>query len=172
MHQNNRLWQCFVLDIFTFRLPSTHYPRPVRHSRHSSSVHHGKHPRSRRAIPPFYLRTASIRVLTRWHRSVNALGHETAAMLIYDEIQVGRNATYITSDVFVCTGSELLWAHSVLPATMAKPLANGYPTGAVMLRDSIAWLAETCGVWRLRIDDWGYRCGSSRATFGYLNVHT
>jgi acetylornithine aminotransferase len=38
-----------------------------------------------------------------------------------------------------------LWAHSVFPAdchpdivTMAKPLANGYPIGAVLLRDSVA----------------------------------
>ena len=41
------------------------------------------------------------------------------------------------------TGS--LWAHSALPVdchpdmiTMAKPLANGYPIGAVLLRDTIA----------------------------------
>lgn len=41
------------------------------------------------------------------------------------------------------TGS--LWAHSSLPVdchpdivTMAKPLANGYPIGAVLMRDSIA----------------------------------
>lgn len=38
-----------------------------------------------------------------------------------------------------------LWAHSSLPAdchpdmvTMAKPLANGYPIGAVLMRDSVA----------------------------------
>lgn len=38
-----------------------------------------------------------------------------------------------------------LWAHSTLTVdchpdivTMAKPLANGYPIGAVMLRDAIA----------------------------------
>lgn len=38
-----------------------------------------------------------------------------------------------------------LWAHSKLPAdcqpdmvTMAKPLANGYPIGAVLIRDSVA----------------------------------
>ena len=38
-----------------------------------------------------------------------------------------------------------LWAHSAMPAdcqpdvvTMAKPLANGYPIGAVLMRDSVA----------------------------------
>jgi acetylornithine aminotransferase len=38
-----------------------------------------------------------------------------------------------------------MWAHSALPVeahpdviTMAKPLANGYPIGAVLMRDSIA----------------------------------
>lgn len=38
-----------------------------------------------------------------------------------------------------------LWAHSSLPVdahpdmiTMAKPLANGYPIGAVMMREEIA----------------------------------
>lgn len=38
-----------------------------------------------------------------------------------------------------------LWAHSSFPLdthpdiiTMAKPLANGYPIGAVLMRDSIA----------------------------------
>ena len=41
------------------------------------------------------------------------------------------------------TGS--LWAHSRYPVdchpdiiTMAKPLANGYPIGAVLMRDSVA----------------------------------
>jgi acetylornithine aminotransferase len=38
-----------------------------------------------------------------------------------------------------------MWAHSALPTdchpdiiTMAKPLANGYPIGAVLMRDSVA----------------------------------
>ena len=38
-----------------------------------------------------------------------------------------------------------MWAHSALPVdchpdvvTMAKPLANGYPIGAVVMRDSVA----------------------------------
>lgn len=38
-----------------------------------------------------------------------------------------------------------MWAHSALPAechpdivTMAKPLANGYPIGAVLIRDNVA----------------------------------
>ncbi|KAJ7688485.1 pyridoxal phosphate-dependent transferase [Mycena rosella] len=41
--------------------------------------------------------------------------------------------------------SGTLWAHSAMPVechpdmvTMAKPLANGYPIGAVLLRDSVA----------------------------------
>lgn len=41
------------------------------------------------------------------------------------------------------TGS--LWAHSQYPTdchpdviTMAKPLANGYPIGAVLMRDAVA----------------------------------
>lgn len=58
---------------------------------------------------------------------------ETGAVLIYDEIQCGLYRT------------GKLWAHSAVPAechpdvvTMAKPLANGYPIGAVLMRDSVA----------------------------------
>ncbi|KIM45848.1 hypothetical protein M413DRAFT_440898 [Hebeloma cylindrosporum] len=58
---------------------------------------------------------------------------EVGAILIFDEIQCGLYRT----------GS--LWAHSKLPAdcqpdmvTMAKPLANGFPIGAIMLRESVA----------------------------------
>ncbi|KAI9606523.1 hypothetical protein H4Q26_006057 [Puccinia striiformis f. sp. tritici PST-130] len=58
---------------------------------------------------------------------------EVNAVLIYDEIQCGLGRT----------GS--LWAHGALPTdchpdmlTMAKPLANGVPIGAVMMRDQIA----------------------------------
>ncbi|GJE84912.1 acetylornithine aminotransferase [Phanerochaete sordida] len=58
---------------------------------------------------------------------------ETGAVLIYDEIQCGLYRT------------GKLWAHSALPVechpdvvTMAKPLANGYPIGAVLMRDNIA----------------------------------
>ncbi|EKM59457.1 uncharacterized protein PHACADRAFT_249960 [Phanerochaete carnosa HHB-10118-sp] len=58
---------------------------------------------------------------------------ETGAVLIYDEIQCGLYRT------------GKLWAHSAMPVechpdvvTMAKPLANGYPVGAVLMRDSIA----------------------------------
>ncbi|POW10324.1 hypothetical protein PSTT_06135 [Puccinia striiformis] len=58
---------------------------------------------------------------------------EVKAVLIYDEIQCGLGRT----------GS--LWAHGALPTdchpdmlTMAKPLANGVPIGAVMMRDQIA----------------------------------
>ncbi|GAC94657.1 hypothetical protein PHSY_002230 [Pseudozyma hubeiensis SY62] len=58
---------------------------------------------------------------------------EVGAMLIYDEIQCGlfRAGT--------------LWCHSDYPTsahpdmvTMAKPLANGFPIGAVLIRDSVA----------------------------------
>jgi acetylornithine/succinyldiaminopimelate/putrescine aminotransferase len=41
--------------------------------------------------------------------------------------------------------SGTMWAHSPMPVschpdiiTMAKPLANGYPIGAVLMRDAIA----------------------------------
>lgn len=58
---------------------------------------------------------------------------EVGAVLHFDEIQCGIYRT------------GKLWAHSSLPVeahpdmvTMAKPLANGYPIGAIMMRDSIA----------------------------------
>ncbi|WRT70667.1 uncharacterized protein IL334_007665 [Kwoniella shivajii] len=58
---------------------------------------------------------------------------EVGAVLIYDEIQCGlfRSGT--------------MWAHSEFPIeaqpdiiTMAKPLSNGFPIGAIMVRSSIA----------------------------------
>ncbi|SAM85370.1 related to acetylornithine aminotransferase precursor [Ustilago bromivora] len=58
---------------------------------------------------------------------------EAGAMLIFDEIQCGlfRAGT--------------LWCHSEYPTnahpdmvTIAKPLANGFPIGAVLMRDSVA----------------------------------
>ena len=60
---------------------------------------------------------------------------EVGAMLIFDEIQCGlfRAGT--------------LWCHSDYPTsahpdmvTVAKPLANGFPIGAVLMRDSVAHL--------------------------------
>ncbi|CAK5276041.1 unnamed protein product [Mycena citricolor] len=58
---------------------------------------------------------------------------EVGAVLIFDEIQCGLYR------------SGNLWAHSTLPleghpdiVTMAKPLANGYPIGAVLLRNTVA----------------------------------
>ncbi|KAH9894729.1 acetylornithine and succinylornithine aminotransferase [Epithele typhae] len=58
---------------------------------------------------------------------------EVGAVLIYDEIQCGLYRT------------GYIWAHSTFPAdaqpdmvTTAKPLANGYPIGAVLMRDSVA----------------------------------
>lgn len=58
---------------------------------------------------------------------------DVGATLIYDEIQCG----------LFRTGN--MWAHSVLPkeahpdiVTMAKPLANGFPIGAILVRDAVA----------------------------------
>ncbi|KAI0040703.1 acetylornithine aminotransferase [Auriscalpium vulgare] len=68
-----------------------------------------------------------------WVRRVVTRAREVGAVVIFDEIQCGL---YRTSS---------LWAHSAWPVechpdivTMAKPLANGYPIGAVLLRDSVA----------------------------------
>ncbi|GAC77236.1 acetylornithine aminotransferase [Moesziomyces antarcticus T-34] len=74
---------------------------------------------------------ASIEFLTALRKRCDEVG----AMLIYDEIQCGlfRAGT--------------LWCHSEYPTsahpdmvTMAKPLANGFPIGAVLMRDSVAQL--------------------------------
>ncbi|KAJ1311019.1 hypothetical protein OPQ81_009525 [Rhizoctonia solani] len=58
---------------------------------------------------------------------------EVGAVLIFDEIQCGLYR------------SGKLWAHAAFPTdchpdivTMAKPLANGFPVGAILVRDSIA----------------------------------
>ncbi|KAG6817217.1 hypothetical protein H0H87_011575 [Tephrocybe sp. NHM501043] len=68
-----------------------------------------------------------------WLRALRKRCDEVGAVLIYDEIQCG---------IF---RSGTLWAHSAYPVdchpdivTMAKPLANGYPIGAVLLKDSVA----------------------------------
>jgi len=68
-----------------------------------------------------------------WLRALRKRCDEVGAVLIFDEIQCGLYRT------------GTLWAHSKLPAdchpdiiTMAKPLANGYPIGAVLLKDSVA----------------------------------
>ncbi|RPD61855.1 acetylornithine and succinylornithine aminotransferase [Lentinus tigrinus ALCF2SS1-7] len=68
-----------------------------------------------------------------WLRALRKRCDEVGAVLIYDEIQCGLYRT----------GS--MWAHSTIPAdahpdivTAAKPLANGYPIGAVLMRDSVA----------------------------------
>ncbi|CDO73999.1 hypothetical protein BN946_scf185043.g48 [Trametes cinnabarina] len=68
-----------------------------------------------------------------WLRALRKRCDGVGAVLIFDEIQCGL---YRTGD---------LWAHSSVPAdghpdivTTAKPLANGYPIGAVLMRDSIA----------------------------------
>jgi len=68
----------------------------------------------------------------KWLKALRKRCNEVGAVLIYDEIQCGLYR------------SGTLWAHSALPVechpdivTAAKPLANGYPIGAVVLRDSI-----------------------------------
>ncbi|KAH8830675.1 pyridoxal phosphate-dependent transferase [Flagelloscypha sp. PMI_526] len=68
-----------------------------------------------------------------WLISIRERCNEVGATLIFDEIQCGLFRT------------GTLWAHSQLPVechpdivTMAKPLANGFPIGAVMLKDSLA----------------------------------
>ncbi|KAF4602322.1 acetylornithine aminotransferase [Pleurotus pulmonarius] len=70
---------------------------------------------------------------TEWLKAVRQKCDEVGAVLIYDEIQCGLYR------------SGTLWAHSSLPVdchpdivTMAKPLANGYPIGSVLLRDSVS----------------------------------
>jgi len=68
-----------------------------------------------------------------WLKALRKRCDEVGAVLIFDEIQCGLYR------------SGTLWAHSTLPVechpdivTTAKPLANGYPIGAVLLRDSVA----------------------------------
>ncbi|KZT12922.1 acetylornithine and succinylornithine aminotransferase [Laetiporus sulphureus 93-53] len=68
-----------------------------------------------------------------WLQALRKKCNQVGAVLIYDEIQCGLYRT----------GS--LWAHSRMPVdahpdivTMAKPLANGFPIGAVLMRDSVA----------------------------------
>ncbi|KAG5654493.1 hypothetical protein H0H81_001992 [Sphagnurus paluster] len=68
-----------------------------------------------------------------WLKALRKRCDDVGAVLIYDEIQCGLFRT------------GTLWAHSSLPmdchpdiVTMAKPLANGYPIGAVLLRDTVA----------------------------------
>jgi len=68
-----------------------------------------------------------------WLRALKKRCDEVGAVLIFDEIQCGLYRT------------GTLWAHSDYPAdchpdivTMAKPLANGYPIGAVLMKDKIA----------------------------------
>jgi acetylornithine aminotransferase len=92
-----------------------------------------------------------------WLKALRKRCDEVGAVLIFDEIQVRlmfwfpRRQSRIDRSfrpfVGQCglyrTGS--LWAHSTFGPdckpdiiTMAKPLANGYPIGAVMMREDIA----------------------------------
>ncbi|EGO01668.1 hypothetical protein SERLA73DRAFT_70836 [Serpula lacrymans var. lacrymans S7.3] len=71
-----------------------------------------------------------------WLRALRKRCDEMGAVLIFDEIQASTCGMYRTGT---------MWAHSVFPVdchpdmlTVAKPLANGYPIGAVLMRDSIA----------------------------------
>ena len=70
-----------------------------------------------------------------WLQALRKRCDEVGALLIFDEIQCGlfRSGT--------------LWCHSEFPVdahpdmvTMAKPLANGFPIGAVLMRDRVAHL--------------------------------
>ena len=100
----------------------------------------------------------------QWLRALRKRCDETGAVLIFDEIQVCSIASFdvmpdahpvpslrsLTRFVLIVLQCGLyrtgtLWAHSTLPTdchpdivTMAKPLANGYPIGAVLMRDSVA----------------------------------
>ena len=88
-----------------------------------------------------------------WLKALRKKCDEVGAVLIFDEIQVCGFNDFPTPDhkgltsVMKCglyrTGT--LWAHSTFGPdcrpdiiTMAKPLANGYPIGAVMMREEIA----------------------------------
>ncbi|KAI0269209.1 acetylornithine aminotransferase [Gloeopeniophorella convolvens] len=69
----------------------------------------------------------------QWMRKLVQRTREVGAVIIFDEIQCGLYRT------------GTLWAHSAWPVechpdivTMAKPLANGYPVGAVLIRDVVA----------------------------------
>lgn len=66
-------------------------------------------------------------------KALRARCDEVGALLIYDEIQCGLMR------------SGTLWCHSEMPVeahpdivTMAKPLANGFPIGAVLMRQKVA----------------------------------
>ncbi|KJA24531.1 hypothetical protein HYPSUDRAFT_473764 [Hypholoma sublateritium FD-334 SS-4] len=68
-----------------------------------------------------------------WLRALRKRCNDVNAVLIYDEIQCGLFR------------SGNIWAHSKLPVdchpdiiTMAKPLANGFPIGALMAKDHVA----------------------------------
>ncbi|KAH9045639.1 acetylornithine and succinylornithine aminotransferase [Lactarius pseudohatsudake] len=68
-----------------------------------------------------------------WMRKLVRRARDTGAVIIFDEIQCGLYRT------------GTLWAHSSWPeechpdiVTMAKPLANGYPLGSVLMRDAVA----------------------------------
>lgn len=97
-----------------------------------------------------------------WFVALAKRAREVGAVLIYDEIQV-RPALPLRQDVesdelmilgCVMSASATqcglyrtgkMWAHCDFPAeaqpdivTMAKPLANGFPIGAILVRDEIA----------------------------------
>jgi acetylornithine aminotransferase len=89
-----------------------------------------------------------------WLRALRKRCDEVHAVLIYDEIQVssgchrGVLSVYWLVAGFIQCGlgrTGKLWAHSYFPKdchpdiiTMAKPLANGIPIGAIMMKDKIA----------------------------------
>lgn len=88
---------------------------------------------------------------TDWLIAIRKQCNKTGAVLIFDEIQVRvlrRTFLLWLTDLRTQCGlfrSGTMWAHSELPVechpdivTMAKPLANGFPIGAVMLKDDLA----------------------------------
>ena len=68
-----------------------------------------------------------------WLQALRKRCDEVGAVLIYDEIQCGL----FRGGTLWCHGEFPLDAHPDL-VTMAKPLANGFPIGAVLMRQRIA----------------------------------
>lgn len=68
-----------------------------------------------------------------WLKALRKRCDEVGALLIFDEIQCGL----FRSGTLWCHSEYPLEAHPDL-VTMAKPLANGFPIGAVLMRQKVA----------------------------------
>lgn len=68
-----------------------------------------------------------------WLKALRKRCDEVGALLIFDEIQCGL----FRSGTLWCHSEYPLEAHPDL-VTMAKPLANGFPIGAVLMRQNVA----------------------------------